>query len=155
MAFRTTSSAAQNAVARLGVRTWTRVRSWVATLRDHRVAPQAESKATAVMLAFPTNGYGNLIRLERSLKARFASLGITDYAPFILKTVPGAMPRLWLDANAFVEFCHAQRGYRFVFDNGSQSRITFESNDFASVESLIGHYIYSCFMGGSEQRAAR
>lgn len=159
MAFPATSSGAQHAVARLGARTWTRMLSWVATLRRHGALAEAVAQepqaCAAVVLAFPAGGYANLVRLQRDMKARFTGLGFTDLAPFMLRMVPGATPRLWIDDSAFVEFCPAQRGYRFVCDNDRQARLTLETCDFASVEAMVGHYIFSCFMRGSEERAAR
>jgi hypothetical protein len=162
MVFSATSMDAHRAVVAKRNGMLLRLRSWISSISergamDRAVMPLPVPHASnrnelqpaaqgATILLFPSSAYGGLGRLASDLRARFASLGLTDFAPFVLEFDHAVKSRLWIDHVAFVEFCAPQRGYRIVIGDSFQERVTIETSDFASIESLARHYIVSCFV---------
>lgn len=161
MAFSATSIVSHRAVAAKRHGMLPRLKSWINSISERRAAEQAEiplpqatsrdelepALQSATILLFPPSAYGRLDRLASDLRARFGSLGLTDFAPFILEFDRAIKSRLWIDPVAFVEFCAPQSGYRIVVGSSFQERVTIETSDFASIESLARHYIVSCLVG--------
>ncbi len=140
-----------------------RLKSWIASISERGVMPreaiplpvsqllqQNNGKPAAqgaTILAFPSSGYARLAHLASDLRSRFASLGLTDFAPFILEFDPLVRSRLWIDPVAFIEFCGPQNSYRIVVVDTFQGRVMIETPDFGSIASLAGHYIFACLVG--------
>ena len=78
------------------------------------------------------------------MKARFASLGLVDFAPFILDVDPVISSRLWIDPVAYVESRNSQSGFRIVIDDVASGALTFETHDFDLMHGLVCHYIFAC-----------
>ncbi len=140
-----------------------RLKSWIASISERGVMPreaiplpvsqllhqnnERPAALGATILVFPSSGYARLAHLASDLRSRFASLGLTDFAPFILEFDPVVRSRLWIDLVAFIEFCGPENRYRMLAGDAFQGRAMVETSDFGLIASLAGHYILACLIG--------
>lgn len=94
---------------------------------------------TGTIVSFPSQFHAPLADLARDLKCHFATLGLSDHAPFLLRIEKGERPRLWVDSMTYIEFVGT--GYRAVAEDVFDVRITIEAGDIASIAGFARHYI--------------
>ncbi|QAZ44267.1 hypothetical protein C1M53_16290 [Mesorhizobium sp. Pch-S] len=113
-----------------------------ALLAGHGEAACAAARpnaGTETIVPFPSQFHAPLADLARDLKCRFATLGLSDPAPFLLRIEKGGRPRLWIDSMTYIEFLGT--GYRAVAEDVFDVRITIEAGDIASIAGFVRHYI--------------
>ncbi|MFX8429714.1 hypothetical protein ABTL63_19300, partial [Acinetobacter baumannii] len=88
------------------------------------------------IVSFPGSAQVYLRRLAVDMRARFASLGVDDFAPFIFEIDRTLGSRFWIDPVAYVEMMSSQPGFRIVIDDEMFGYITLETEDFDSIHTL-------------------
>jgi hypothetical protein len=96
------------------------------------------------VVRFPRSDQASLRRLRADMRARFASLGVGDFSPFIFE-IDAALPsRLWIDPVTYVDVMKSQSGFRIVIDDEMFGYMAFETDDFESILTLVCHYVLAC-----------
>ncbi|HWV51682.1 hypothetical protein [Pseudorhodoplanes sp.] len=136
-----------------------RLRSWAvsfispdATVRVTHLAPlqnvrrrdHAQFDPSCKIFQFPGSDQASLRRLAVDMKARFASLGVDDFSPFIFDVDRTLGSRFWIDPVAYVDLLNSQPGFRIVIDDEMFGYMTLETVDFESVHTLVCHYVIAC-----------
>jgi len=94
---------------------------------------------TGVVIAFPDSARLKLERLARELHQRFAQCGGAQL--FALEVTAGPCPRLVIDEAAVVACNGAAGTWQVTVDHDSDTRLTLDSADFASIERFVRLYI--------------
>lgn len=100
-----------------------------------------ETVPNSKVVHFPRSDQVYLRRLGSDMKARFASLGVGDFAPFIFEIDPVLSSRLWIDPVAYVDLIDSHPGFRIVIDDEMFGYMTFQTDDFDSIHTLVCHYV--------------
>lgn len=114
-------------------------RSEAAGRGEAACAAAQPNAGTGTIVSFPSQFHAPLADLARDLKCHFATLGLSDHAPFLLRIEKGERPRLWVDSMTYIEFVGT--GYRAVAEDVFDVRITIEAGDIASIAGFARHYI--------------
>lgn len=96
------------------------------------------------IVLFPGSDQASLRRLALDMRARFASLGVDDFSPFIFDVDRTLGSRFWIDPVAYVDLLNSQPGFRIVIDDETFGYLTLETEDFESIHSLVCHYVLAC-----------
>ncbi|MFT6670543.1 MAG: hypothetical protein ACJAVZ_002013 [Afipia broomeae] len=116
----------------------------VPQLRTVRGQADAQFVPSCKIVSFPGSAQVYLRRLAVDMRARFASLGVDDFAPFIFEIDRTLGSRFWIDPVAYVEMMSSQPGFRIVIDDEMFGYITLETEDFDSIHTLVCHYVLAC-----------
>lgn len=90
---------------------------------------------------FPGSDQASLRKLAADMRARFASLGVDDFSPFILEVDHANSSRFLIDPVAHVEAKDSQPGFRIMIDDEMFGYMTVETEDFESIHTLVCHYV--------------
>ena len=102
---------------------------------------RSEAVSSSRVVQFPRSDQAYLRRLGSDMKARFASLGVGDFAPFIFEIDPALSSRFWIDPVAYVDLINSHPGFRIVIDDEMFGYLTFQTDDFDSIHTLVCHYV--------------
>lgn len=78
------------------------------------------------------------------MRARFASLGVDDFSPFIFEFDGANGSRLLIDPVTYVDAKSSRPGFRIVIDDEMFGYMTLETDDFESIHTLVCHYVLAC-----------
>lgn len=106
-----------------------------------RSVERAPKATRGVLIAFPPRAQALLNQLALEIKKFFLDLGVDNYHPLMLRVVGGTEPQMWIDSASYVQFRGQQGGYRVVFDDAFDTRMTFETTEIEDVSQMVRAYI--------------
>lgn len=107
---------------------------------EGKTVPLAECDEPAAVLPFPVRSEALLAGLVPTLRDLYVR-GEDESDPFLMTMMHGPRPRLSIDRDAYVEVRHQPEAFLLKIAAAPDSKITFETPDFAMLVKFVLQYM--------------